>query len=69
MLLQRNAPCRDCKNRHEGCHVNCKIYKDWKTVFEEEKSRIRAEQEREWMYRDDCTERRKHFSRGPKKRT
>lgn len=25
------SPCKDCVDRHESCHVNCKKYIDWKS--------------------------------------
>lgn len=24
-----NAPCKDCKERHVGCHAECEMYKEY----------------------------------------
>ena len=26
----KKAPCKGCGQRHEGCHVDCKWYIEWK---------------------------------------
>lgn len=26
-----NAPCKDCADRHSGCHSECDRYKDYKS--------------------------------------
>lgn len=28
------APCKDCMERHEGCHGSCVKYMDWKQHLE-----------------------------------
>ena len=25
-----NAPCKDCPDRHQGCHSECKKYKEYR---------------------------------------
>lgn len=37
MAQGRDAPCRDCKKRHMGCHSECEDYK----AFGEERERLR----------------------------
>ncbi len=27
--LKSNPPCKDCKDRHMGCHAKCSKYIDW----------------------------------------
>ena len=31
------APCKDCTDRHYGCHSTCKKYSEWKNNYEEER--------------------------------
>ncbi len=39
-------PCKDCTERHVGCHGTCERYKDWKTAHDAEKdARFKAKQE------------------------
>ena len=44
----RPPPCvKDCPKRTATCHANCKAYKDWKKKIEEEKSKIKANEEKD----------------------
>lgn len=47
--------CRDCKNRHIGCHSNCEIYQKWIEHQEELKKR-RYQTISKWKagYYHDC---------------
>lgn len=31
------SPCKDCESRHEACWSNCEKYKEWRSVFDENK--------------------------------
>jgi hypothetical protein len=33
-----NAPCKDCSDRHQGCHCECEKYK----VFRKERDELNA---------------------------
>lgn len=37
MAIRMNVPCRNCKEREEGCHSKCERY----SAFKEEVERIR----------------------------
>ena len=39
---QANAPCKDCTERHVGCHIECEGYKH----FKEEYAKIQYEARR-----------------------
>jgi hypothetical protein len=39
------APCKDCTDRHVGCHGKCKKYIDWK----EEKDKLHTEYIKRYM--------------------
>lgn len=28
--MRPQAPCKDCENRHMGCHSSCQLYLDYK---------------------------------------
>lgn len=34
------VPCKDCKNRHNGCHTDCQDYKSYKTKIQKVKDNI-----------------------------
>lgn len=33
------SPCKDCKERHLGCHTGCKKYAEFKAKIEENKKK------------------------------
>lgn len=33
------SPCKDCPDRHVGCHGTCKRYKEWDTANRERRER------------------------------
>lgn len=35
------APCKDCPDRHAGCHGTCEKYLSWSKIHEEELGVIR----------------------------
>lgn len=41
--------CRDCTERHPGCHGKCEKYINERKVYEEKQSKIRAKKESEAM--------------------
>lgn len=43
-ISQINAPCKDCPDRHMGCHGTCDLYKD----YERAKLEYYAEKEKKW---------------------
>lgn len=44
-----NAPCRECKDRHSGCHSKCKLYLEWKAKHDKEKELINAGRANNWL--------------------
>lgn len=36
------APCKDCSDRHAGCHGTCEKYLSWSKIHGEELGKIRA---------------------------
>ena len=40
MSLYANNPCRDCEDRHEGCHGGCEKYLGWKEELNAKKNSI-----------------------------
>lgn len=43
-----NPPCKDCPNRHPGCHGSCEKYQIWRKEWEQLKER---ERQRKGVYR------------------
>lgn len=43
--------CRDCPDRHIGCHATCESYIRQKAEYEENKNRIRKIKEKESQFR------------------
>ena len=43
-----NPPCKDCPNRHPGCHGSCEKYQTWRKEWEQLKER---ERQRKGVYR------------------
>lgn len=37
------VPCRDCKERHVGCHSSCEQYKEYQTKYKEECEKMAQE--------------------------
>ena len=40
MSLYGNNPCRDCEERHEGCHGKCERYLGWRDEVNKKKDHI-----------------------------
>lgn len=49
--VRNNPPCKDCAERHTGCHASCLKYAAYKQALEEEKERYRAFSEPVRIYR------------------
>lgn len=45
--MQTDSGCKDCIDRHEGCHSTCDRYRLWKKKQEDEKAAIRGKREKE----------------------
>lgn len=46
------APCKDCTDRHAGCHGTCEKYLSWNKIHDEEKAVIRKAKTENNEYRD-----------------
>lgn len=44
--------CKDCQDRHVGCHSTCERYINAKRTYEEEKIRINKIKGKEYVYID-----------------
>ena len=40
MLLNDNAPCKNCKERVMGCHGKCEKYQMWKSEHDKKRAEI-----------------------------
>lgn len=45
------APCKDCNDRHVGCHAECQKYKDYKTEHAKQQTFIRRLDEEDNAFR------------------
>ena len=43
-----HSPCKECSDRHMGCHAKCDKYKDFKTVL------YKAHRERYKLHNAEC---------------
>lgn len=41
MNISENNPCRDCSDRHLGCHANCIKYNEWKNRLNKYNDHVR----------------------------
>lgn len=41
------SPCKNCSNRHVGCHANCEPFLHWKTEHDVIRERVRRTKEAE----------------------
>ena len=46
------ASCKDCKDRHVGCHSNCEIYKEYTRELEEKKHMIKEAKNKDREYKN-----------------
>lgn len=46
-LKNGKAPCRDCSDRSEGCHITCRVYQEWMNKKQERNAEIRKKREQE----------------------
>lgn len=47
-----NSPCKDCTERHVGCHAECEKYRKAKEETEEAKEKQRLHKETEAYFAD-----------------
>lgn len=66
--LRPKPPCKNCENRHQGCHAKCSEYADFKRDFEQEKAKIKNVVEGEKIAKDftisyilKCKERKRKY--------
>lgn len=38
----KGNPCKECQDRHVGCHSGCEKHKEWKDRLEEKKQKYRT---------------------------
>ena len=62
------APCRDCENRHVGCHSDCEKYKEFVIANEERKEAIRKGKEMDRFFVSNASRRLDERIRKEKKR-
>ena len=49
--MNENAPCKDCADRHPGCHGSCEKYKAWRDRYHAQQKHLeenRYRWERPW---------------------
>ena len=51
MSVKIDSPCKDCPERHEGCHGKCDGYKAYKVAKEQERE---DERKRKDVFKDYC---------------
>ena len=47
--MNNDNPCRECTDRHAGCHGTCKAYLDWHEQHIQKQREIRSKIEAENM--------------------
>ena len=40
MTTKKDNPCKDCPDRHIGCHSDCERYLAWRKVYDERNSKV-----------------------------
>ena len=50
MGSQKVTVCKDCPDRHMGCHAECEQYKYQKAKWEAERKHINEQKQREYDY-------------------
>ena len=40
MTTKKDNPCKDCPDRHIGCHLDCERYLAWRKVYDEWNSKV-----------------------------
>jgi hypothetical protein len=58
---KRKCPCKGCTKRYSGCHGQCKDYKDWKKLRDEDLAKQRKQYEDELKWHEIEAERRRKF--------
>ena len=61
-------PCRDCKDRHVGCHITCEKHIAWKEEYQARYKEIIKKKTDGWLADDYLREAKSKFRKGmPKK--
>ena len=42
--------CKDCTDRHVGCHAKCKSYQNWRKEYDKEQEKIKRRKIKESAY-------------------
>ena len=54
--MRYKAPCKDCENRHFGCHSECKTYLDYAKQVEDSRKEIHRMKVKEMMIYNSTVE-------------
>lgn len=49
-MPKNETPCRNCAERHAGCHASCERYQSWHKEHIEQQRKIRSAYETENMF-------------------
>ena len=63
MAQGRDAPCRDCKKRHMGCHSECEEYKRFDEECEQRRRQRALQGETLDYVKERCHEVKRRMSR------
>lgn len=55
------APCKNCEERHIGCHSECSSYKEFRSSVDELRAKKREEAERNLRSRSKAHSRAKYY--------
>lgn len=58
-----NCPCKDCTVRHQSCHSECDLYKQWVALRQKQKSDKKAQENGEKDTREFFRNSRKRWGR------
>lgn len=47
MTTKKDNPCKDCSDRHVGCHATCERYLEWQTTYYEYKEKVFTERSKQ----------------------
>lgn len=60
------SPCKECTERHTGCHIRCVKYAEYKQSLEKQKQHIQAVKKQEVEYAEYIANRGKRLKGGKK---
>ena len=46
--MQPQSPCKDCQDRHMGCHSTCQLYIDYDVANKRYKEELNKMKTKEW---------------------